>query len=206
MHKLLFSILVAMSLAACSNSAKNEIKNGDMLFLIANEEGLSQAIDAVTENDSIRHYSHLGIVQISGIDTLVWHAAPEKGVCAESISDFRTDKEGKIREMHVYRMHDSMQKHLPVVWKRASILKGKPYNETYIMEDDGYYCSEFIYALFSTYNIFELKPMTFKDPTTGQTHPQWEEHYKKLGVQVPEGKPGCNPNGMAGSPYLERVK
>jgi len=194
-----------MALFACTSNSSKTLKNGDFLFLYATNDSFSQAINQVTENNEVRHYSHQGIVQIQGRDTIVWHSAPNKGVVREKLSAFRMDSEGNIRDMDIYRMHDSMQKHLPVIWKRASILLGKPYNESYVMEDDGYYCSEFIYALFSTYTIFTLEPMNFKDPETG-TYPQaWVDHYQKLGVQIPDGKPGCNPNGMAASPQLRKI-
>lgn len=203
--RLVFMLLIGLLLLGCKKN-NAALKNGDFLFLIASDEGLGQAINAVTEGDSIRNYAHQGLLQIEGTDTFVWHSAPKKGVVKESIRAFQTDDEGALRQMHVYRLPDSMSKHLPIIWKRANVLLGKPYNETYIMEDDGFYCSEFVYALYSTYGIFDLKPMTFTDEKTGQIPASWTEHYQKLGIQIPEGKPGCNPNGMAGSPYLRRVR
>jgi len=201
---LLFSVLLT-ALFGCTNQSEPSLKNGDFLFLYAMDDSLSQAINTVTENSTERHYSHQGIVQISGGDTLVYHSAPNKGVVRDKLSAFRMDSEGNERGMDIYRMHDSMKKHLPVIWKRANILLGKPYNETYVMEDDGFYCSEFIYALYSTYNIFELEPMNFKNPETGTYPKAWIDHYQKLDMQIPEGKPGCNPNGMAKSPFLTKV-
>jgi len=200
----LFSILVT-GLLACNSTSTPAIKNGDFLFLYATTDSLSQAINAVTENSAERQYSHQGIVQIAGGDTMVWHSAPNKGVVRESLAAFRMDSEGNERGMDIYRMDDSMKKHLPVIWKRANILLGKPYNNTYIMEDDGYYCSEFIYAIYSTYGIFNLEPMNFKNPETGAYPQAWVDHYQKLGIQIPEGKPGCNPNGMAMSPFLQKI-
>lgn len=197
--------LFGLLLTGCTKQAE-PLKSGDFLFLIASNEGLGQAIHVVTKGDSVRNYSHQGLLQIDGIDTFVWHSAPGKGVVRESIRAFQTDDKGQLREMHVYRMPDTMSKQLPVIWKRARVLLGKPYNDTYIMEDDGFYCSEFVYALYSTYGIFELKPMTFTDEKTGQIPESWMTHYQKLGIQIPEGKQGCNPNGMAGSPYLTRVR
>jgi len=44
--------------------------------------------------------------------------------------------------------------------------------------------------------------MTFKDIETNDFHPGWIEHYDKLGIEIPEGLPGCNPNGMAASENL----
>lgn len=205
MKRIVFPLVFGLLFLGCTKK-ETALKNGDFLFLIASNEGLDQAINVVTEGDSVRNYSHQGLLQIDGIDTFVWHSAPGKGVVRESIKAFRKDDKGMLREMHVYRLPDTMSKHLPVIWKRANVLLGKPYNETYIMEDDGFYCSEFVYALFSTYGIFELKPMTFTDEKTGRIPDSWMTHYQKLGIQIPEGKQGCNPNGMAGSPYLKRVR
>ncbi len=50
-----------------------------------------------------------------------------------------------------------------------------------------------------------LNPMTFKDPETGEFLPTWIEYYEKLGVEIPEGQPGCNPNGLASSDKLIRL-
>ena len=73
------------------------------------------------------------------------------------------------------------------------------------MSDPGFYCSEYIYLIFSGDSIFKLNPMTFKDPQSGQLLPGWKEHYNKLGIPVPEGEPGCNPNGLAASEKLENL-
>lgn len=204
MRYLIIPLALAL-LSACSNKSDFALKDGDMLFLVAADSGLSQAINEVTEHDSIRSYSHQGLLQIERNDTFVWHSAPGKGVVRERLNTFQQSESGALREMHVYRLHDTMSKHLPVIWKRAKVLLGKPYNETYIMEDDGYYCSEFVYALYSTYSVFELKPMKFGDEN-GQVPQAWIDHYSKLGIQIPEGKPGCNPNGMAASASLTRIK
>ena len=47
--------------------------------------------------------------------------------------------------------------------------------------------------------------MTFKDPKTSQFLVGWADHYKKLGIPIPEGEPGCNPNGMAASEKMVMV-
>ena len=33
----------------------------------------------------------------------------------------------------------------------------------------------------------------------------WQEHFKKLGMPVPEGVPGTNPTDLSRSPQLHRV-
>jgi hypothetical protein len=80
---------------------------------------------------------------------------------------------------------------------------GLPYNFSYVLSDSSHYCSEFIYSAFENDRVFKLNPMTFKDPATGGYYPGWVDYYAKLGVAIPEGEPGCNPNGMAASAKLE---
>jgi hypothetical protein len=48
--------------------------------------------------------------------------------------------------------------------------------------------------------------MTFIDPKTGKMNEFWQEFYQKKNLKVPEGEPGCNPNGLAASDKLERIK
>jgi hypothetical protein len=47
--------------------------------------------------------------------------------------------------------------------------------------------------------------MTFKPLGNDQFFPVWEEYYEKLGIEIPEGKPGINPGGMSRSPKIEIV-
>jgi hypothetical protein len=54
---------------------------------------------------------------------------------------------------------------------------------------------------FARDTVFALYPMTFKN-LTGQTDTAWTTFYRKLHLDVPEGKLGCNPNGMAVSPKI----
>ncbi len=46
--------------------------------------------------------------------------------------------------------------------------------------------------------------MTFKGPD-GDIVPYWAAHYDSLGVAVPEGVPGTNPNDLSRSPLLVPV-
>ena len=39
--------------------------------------------------------------------------------------------------------------------------------------------------------------MTYKEPKSNNFFPIWVEHFKKQGIEIPEGKPGCNPGGMS---------
>jgi len=47
--------------------------------------------------------------------------------------------------------------------------------------------------------------MTFDDPDTKTIFPIWEDYFKKLGIPVPEGKPGLNPGSISRSDKIKIV-
>jgi hypothetical protein len=135
---------------------------------------------------------------------MVLHASPEGGTCIISLQEFLHPKGDSVRVI-AYRLKEEWQKAIPSAIKNAHQMLGKPYNFSYILSDTAHYCSEFIYLAFAADSVFKLEPMTFKDPKTGSFPQAWVEYYQKMGLKIPEGKPGCNPNGLAASDKLERL-
>jgi hypothetical protein len=189
-------LFVLLPLFSCVG--EKELKQGDILFRSAGNSSLSAAIDDVTQTDKKTNYTHIGVVSEVGQQILVIHSCPEKGVVEESLQNFIQDTV-KDYKVDVYRLIDSLQNSIPTALLKAKSQIGQPYDYTYVVESEGYYCSEFIHYIFSDYNVFKMNPMTFLNPQNGEVHSAWVDHYNKLGMEVPEGKPGCNPNGMATS-------
>ena len=165
----------------------------------------SGAIDQVTKTPANTSFSHMGIIEIKQGRVQVIHSNSYAGVCREPLDTFRARNGQPGDSIFVYRILNLDKKRLDRALLKADKLIGAPYNRTYRIDDEGYYCSEFIYLLFEKDSVFNLDPMTFIDPLTGTFHPVWEQHYKGLGIDIPEGEPGCNPNGMAASPNLEFI-
>jgi hypothetical protein len=180
------------------------LRSGDILFRGAADGSLSQAIDKVTQTGEATHFSHMGIAEVAPDGIYVLNSEPKHGVFREPLDSF-LHPDGEKSEVVAYRLKAPFRKFIPEAMKRAHRLLGQPYNYTYVLPDTGYYCSEFVYTLFARDSVFRLKPMTFKNPKTGEFDSTWVAHYQKLGMAVPEGKPGCNPNGMAASDKLERL-
>jgi hypothetical protein len=109
-------------------------------------------------------------------------------------------------EIYVYRLKKDYQNAVPKALEKANLLLGKPYNFTYVLNDETLYCSDFIERIFRENQIFELKPMTFINPKTGKTDDFWLNFYQQKNMEVPEGRLGCNPNGLAGSDKLMKIK
>ncbi|WP_426479836.1 YiiX/YebB-like N1pC/P60 family cysteine hydrolase [Chryseobacterium sp. CBSDS_008] len=196
-----------ITLVQCNNarSANVQLQNGDLLFVTAKESGLSGAINNVTQKQKTASYDHIGILEKEGNKMFVLHAAPKGGSQKQDLKDFIKDQKQEGQQVMVYRLKPEYRKVIPAAVKKAESMLGKPYNFNYILDENSYYCSDFVERAFRDNHIFKLEPMTFIDPKTGKTNTFWEEFYSKKNLKVPEGELGCNPNGLAGSDKLERV-
>jgi hypothetical protein len=181
---------------------KLRLQAGDLLFRETISVGLSQAIDQVTQTGKQTHFSHVGLVVAEADSIHVLHASSKGGTCKVNLQEF-SHVEGDSVRVVAYRLKKRWQPSVPKAVEKAYAMLGKPYNFSYILSDSALYCSEFIYKAFVGDSIFELNPMTFKDPQSGEFSPTWANHYKELQIEIPEGLPGCNPNGMAASEKLE---
>ncbi|MCH5325636.1 MAG: hypothetical protein J1E29_00345, partial [Duncaniella sp.] len=77
----------------------------------------------------------------------------------------------------------------------------------FLPDNDKMYCSELVYESYLTESgahIFEAAPMNFR-AADGSMPQFWLELYAELGVPVPEGIPGTNPNDLSKSPLLKIV-
>jgi hypothetical protein len=108
----------------------------------------------------------------------------------------------------VGRLKEAYRSEIPQAINRMLALIGKPYDFAFDIDNDCYYCSELVYKGFQDKtgkSIFTLEPMTFNDPATQAIFPIWEDYFKKLGMPVPEGKPGLNPGSISRSDKIEIV-
>jgi len=199
-------VFILNLITGCKNSAVSGLKNGDLLFVTAKETGLSGAINNVTQKQENASFDHIGILQKDKNGTFVLHAAPKGGSQKQKVEDFLKDQANDGQKVIVYRLKPEYHNSIPNAISKAELMIGKPYNFNYILDEKSYYCSDFIERAFRKDQIFKLEPMTFIDPKTGKTNEFWEQFYAKKNLKVPEGELGCNPNGLAASDKLERIK
>ncbi len=200
-----FCLLVILAQCSSNSTGTVKLKNGDLLFVTAKESGLSGAINNVTQKQKSASFDHIGILEKEDNRLYVLHAAPKGGSQKQNLKDFIKDQKEEGQQVIVYRLKPEYRKAIPEAVKKAHAMLGKPYNFNYILDENSYYCSDFVERAFREDHIFKLEPMTFIDPKTGKTNAFWEEFYTKKNLKVPEGEPGCNPNGLAGSEKLERI-
>jgi hypothetical protein len=197
-------LFLALLFACTQPQPQIKLQTGDILFREKSTENISEAIDQVTQTSGATHFSHVGLVEVSDTGIVVLHAYPEGGTCIVSLNEFLHPKGASVSVI-AYRLKNEWQKAIPAAIQKAHSMLGKPYNLSYIMSDTTHYCSEFVYLSFVADSVFELEPMTFKDQATGNFPSVWVEYYQKLGIEIPEGKPGINPNGLAASRKLEKL-
>jgi hypothetical protein len=194
--KLILIFMAGVIFSCGSSNSDISLKSGDILFTgpAQSEAGkLSSAIDEVTQTHQNTNYTHMGIVEVAEQEVFVIHADPKNGVCRQPLNQFLVNHPF----VDVYRLKGTFEHHIPQAIEKGNFLLGLPYDEAYIIGGNRHYCSGLIYTLFDNDSIFTLEPMTFIDPSTGDFHTLWVEHYDRLGIEIPEGLPGCNPNGMA---------
>ena len=105
--------------------------------------------------------------------------------------------------MHVYRLRDAGPRVIARAVVAARGLLGRPYNPTYVPDEQRLYCSDMIERAFRADAVFALQPMNFRNPQTGVIAPYWVDFYRSHGMDVPQGLPGSNPNDMARSAALK---
>lgn len=180
------------------------VHEGDLLFVSAGRSGLSAAIDDATGRQGTPSFDHVALVASAPQGWEVLHA-DEKGSRRQSLSAFRQDAQAKQRQIVVYRLRAPQQAAIKDAVATARTMLGKPYNTSYVLNEDSYYCSDFIERAFRRHHVFALQPMNFRNPQTGEISAHWVELYRGMGLDVPQGLPGTNPNDMAAATVLQRV-
>jgi hypothetical protein len=184
-------------------------QTGDLLFQDLDCGELCDAIEKVTSGADGANLSHIGIVSVEN-DTAFVYEAIGRGVTKtllENFFDRSRDSLGnpKILSGRIDRKYDYT---ISAAIQYCRHALNQPYDDVFDLENEQYYCSELVYFAFkdSTENhLFEVTPMTFKDPATGETFPAWENYYRELNASIPEGKPGLNPGGISRSDNIKIV-
>ena len=185
-------------------SQNSTLKSGDLLFQSMNCGPLCEAINEVTSGYQGHDFSHLGLVYIKNDSILVIEASGS----SVKITPYETFKTYTAEKMFVGRLKRKYRALIPEDIAFALQQIGVPYDEEYVYNNGKYYCSELLYDAFLHANkkpLFDLFPMTFKSPKTEEYFEVWVDYYKKLNIEIPEGKPGCNPGGISTSDKLKII-
>ena len=183
--------------AAQPSGWADSLRSGDLLF-VSDSTGMGQAVQ-----ESTGRYSHVAIVERRGDSLYVVDATPANGVARRPLGQLL--EEGM--PVDVYRQKAPFD--TVALMARACEQIGKPYDNAFLPDNGALYCSELIYECYrhfadSDTHLFEAKPMNWRDKE-GRLPEYWQKHFAELGMPVPEGVPGTNPNDLSKSPLLRKL-
>ena len=187
-------LMVMFCLSVCSVKSQT---TGDLLFVRSKDSDMEKAISASTGE-----YTHVALVvcDTNGFPW-VYEATRPDGV---KRSTFIVWNDEYAQQYDVFRLTQPFD--TADVISRANRFLWEPYDDAFLPDNDQLYCSELIYECFwkNGEHLFEAKPMNWRD-ADGKIPEYWIEHFRKLGVPVPEGVLGTNPTDMAKSPLLRKL-
>lgn len=167
-----------------------ELKSGDLLFVQSSTEKFSRLIAASTEYDSNKiNYTHVALAVKQAGKYFVLHADQKRGCIRQTLAVFLAERPKQA--IDVYRLVN-VKIDFDQVLSKAEALLGQPYNHSFIKEQPGYYCSEFICKIFKESKVFHEVPMKFGP--NGTILSSWEKYYQQLGLPIPIGQLGSSPN------------
>jgi len=190
-------LLIAVVFSLYGFGQNKSLQTGDLLFINISCGPMCEAINAVTEGFDGKKFNHMGLVVKTNDSFFVYEAIGEAVVKTPLKTFLSYSKDpiylGKLKKEHKYL--------IPKAIAFSEKQLGVPYDNDFLYDNGKYYCSELIYDAFLYANnnrpFFQLYPMTYKEPNSEVFFPIWEAHFKKQGIEIPEGKLGCNPGGMS---------
>ena len=211
--KLLFSIFFIFFFIYQGFAQNNnfELKEGDILFQDLDCGDFCEAVEKVTFGYKGCKFSHVALAVKAENGKIAVLEAVSKGVCITDLDTFlaKSHDANNNPKVIVGRLKPKYQKLIPKAIIEAKKLIGRPYDDVFCITNNDYYCSEIIYDVFKISNngkaIFNLYPMTFKDPETGKTFPAWVEYFKELNKPIPEGEAGNGPGSISLSNKLNII-
>lgn len=203
----MLSIILALSLIIGDNYITGDnyskLQTGDLIFEIATDSEMSQAIsEATAAGDSIK-FSHVGIIEIdnSGKATVI-EATGKYGVVITPIDSFMN----KAKAGAVIKRLDLEYPVEETIEKAKSYL-GRAYDWWYLPDNEEIYCSELVEKSYLTEDgtpIFSTIPMNFRD-SNGNMPQFWTDLFARLGKPIPEGVAGTNPTQISHNQTLEYI-
>lgn len=211
MKKVLIIALLALT-AACA-PRQQALRTGDLVFMgIPNdyslgEDSMDGAIASATGAGEL-NLIHVAIADVAEDGVYIIDATLKYGVDRHpldtTVKQF-TLKDGSQPVYVVKRLKDA---ELAEEWiARAKTFCGQPYDQAFLPDNGAMYCSELVresYLDAEGEYLFDEKPMNWQNEK-GEIPVYWTQLFALLGMDVPQGVPGTNPQDMSRSPLLEAV-
>ncbi|HKK89040.1 MAG TPA: YiiX/YebB-like N1pC/P60 family cysteine hydrolase [Saprospiraceae bacterium] len=181
------------------------MREGDLLFKDLDCGILCQAIEGVTAGYGGAQISHVGLLdykELSG--QWVVHEAIGSAVQSTPLEDFfkgPLDNNNKPKIL-LGRLTSKHCGKIPQALNYCNQKIGTPYDNAYLPGEEKLYCSELVqYALGK--ELIPSMPMVFRHPHNPYYFEAWQDHFRKLEMEIPESKPGTNPGALSRHPEID---
>lgn len=212
MKKIVLAVAVLFLAIGCGQKNKGP-KTGDLLFVglptdyVAEPGSMDNAISAATGEEGGLNLIHVAILEVQADSVWIIDATIAHGVDRHPLDTFLKDftlRDGGLPQLIVKRVKDI---DADAAVARAKTFCGRGYDVRFLPDNEELYCSELVqncYLDAEGNQVFLSEPMNFLAPD-GTMPPYWEWLFGKLGMAVPQGVPGTNPQGLSQSPLLEEL-
>ena len=211
----LFCALCACLTLSCGKKQAEQLKTGDLIFVgipadyTLDDGSMDAAITQATGLADSLNLIHVAIAEVDA-EGQAWviDATIKYGVDRHPLDTFLTDftlKDGSMPEFYIGRVQ-GVNAHAAV--ERAKTYCGRAYDTRFLPDNEELYCSELVqlsYLSAQGEQVFDSEPMNFLAPD-GTMPVYWEQLFAILGMDVPQGVPGTNPQAMFSSEKVKKVK
>ena len=192
---------------------QDRLQNGDLVFVglpvgyDAETGSVDEAIASATGEDGVLNLIHVAIAEVKADSIWIIDATIAHGVDRHPLDTFLrvfTLPDGSYPEFIVKRVKGV---DADAAVEKAKSFCGRAYDVRFLPDNEDLYCSELVqrsYLDAAGVPVFESEPMNFKAPD-GTMPPYWEWLFGQLGMEVPQGLPGTNPQKMSQAECLVDV-
>ena len=212
MKKLLLIFCVLILAVSCGQK-KDCLRNGDLVFVglplgyQAENGTVDEAIAAATGQEGALNLIHVAIAEIDADSVWIIDATIAHGVDRHPLEVFLKDftlSDGSHPEFSIKRVKGVDAK---AAVEKAKTFCGRGYDIYFLADNEELYCSELVQRCYlnkAGNQVFESEPMNFCAPD-GTMPPYWTWLFAKLGMEIPQGQPGTNPQRMSQAPVLQEI-
>jgi hypothetical protein len=181
----ILSVITAVVAWGCGERI-DTLRSGDLVFVGIPAEfdtdsaSMGAAISAATGEEGQLNITHVAIAEVSDDGIWMIEATPERGVGRHSLDVFLNDNRLEDGSLPVFVVKRVRHIDADAAVMRAKAYYGRSYDFYFLPENEELYCSELVQKY-------------------------WEALFEELGMPVPQGVPGTNPQRMSESDRLETV-
>lgn len=205
---------MGLALIALSCTPKPEtLQTGDLVFMgipqdySIGEDSMDGAISAATGGGEL-NLIHVAIIEMAEDGPYVIDATLKYGTDRHPLDSTIRQFTLKGGAQPVYIVKRLKDNKLAKEWiEKAKSFCGQPYDMRFLPDNGAMYCSELVRESYlgpDNEYLFDEKPMNWKNEK-GEIPVYWTQLFALLGMDVPQGVPGTNPQDMSKSPLLETV-